>query len=311
LADGSRKVVYAALIGNLLVAAAKYTAAALSGSSAMLTEAIHSTSDCTNQLLLLIGVRRQKRPPDDSHPFGYGMEIYFWTFVVAVLVLLAGGVYSLYQGYTQLSDAHQIRTPVLNLAVLCLAALFEGGSFAVGYRQYRKVASRHVIPGQAVGLLQFIKWSKDPSLYESLLEDGAALVGIGIAAAGTVASAYLDWPRADGVASIAIGLLLLLNGTAILIATRSLIAGEAVAPPLLRDLWKAADTGGWSERIVRLQTLHLGPDCILIAVNLRAGSEYREERELQSQIDWRLRAIDDRIVEILFRYDDGAPPDGD
>src|SRR6478752_7553313 len=98
MADGSSRVVYAALFGNVLVAISKYIAAALSGSSAMLTEAIHSTSDCANQLLLLIGVRRGKLPPDPSHPFGYGMEIYFWTFVVAVLVLLAGGAYSIFRG---------------------------------------------------------------------------------------------------------------------------------------------------------------------------------------------------------------------
>lgn len=302
MADGSSKVVYAALSGNLLVAAAKYVAAGLSGSSAMLTEAIHSTSDCTNQVLLLIGVRRQKLPPDDTHPFGYGMEIYFWTFVVAVLVLLAGGVYSLYQGYSELVHPHPIRTPVLNLIVLGFSALFEGASFAVGYRQYRKVATTHVIPGQRVGLFRFIKWSKDPSLYETLLEDGAALVGIGIAIAGTVGNAWFGLLRADGAASVAIGTLLLVNGIAILMATRSLIAGEAVAPPLMRDLWKAVERGGLKDRVARLQTLHLGPSCILIAVSLRQAPNESSSAKLQHEITDRLRFVDDRIVEILFRY---------
>src|ERR1700759_3197395 len=147
MADGSSKVVYAALLGNILVAASKYLAAIISGSSAMLTEAIHSTSDCANQLLLLIGVRRGKLPADSSHPFGYGMEIYFWTFVVAVLVLLAGGAYSIYQGLEQLDSPHPIRSPLLNLVVLSISAVFEGASFAVGYREYRKVAGRHRLPG--------------------------------------------------------------------------------------------------------------------------------------------------------------------
>src|SRR5205814_1756503 len=123
MADGSSRVVYAALAGNVLVAAAKYIAAALSGSSAMLTEAIHSTSDCTNQLLLLIGIRRGKLPADPSHRFGYGMEIYFWTFVVAVLVLLAGGAYSIYRGASVLSAPHPISSPKLSLAVLVLSAI--------------------------------------------------------------------------------------------------------------------------------------------------------------------------------------------
>jgi cation diffusion facilitator family transporter len=268
----------------------------------MLTEAIHSTADCTNQVLLLIGVRRQKLPPDETHPFGYGMEIYFWTFVVAMLVLLAGGVYSLYQGYSELVHPHAIRTPVLNLVVLGFSALFEGASFAVGYCQYRKVATAHVIPGQAVGLFRFIKWSKDPSLYETLLEDGAALVGIGIAIAGTIGNAWFDLLRADGAASVAIGTLLLVNGIAILMATRSLIAGEAVAPPLMRDLWQAVELGGLKDRVARLQTLHLGPSCILIAVSLRQAPNEGSSAELQHRINDRLRSVDDRIVEILFRY---------
>ena len=304
MADGSTKVVYAALVGNLLVAASKYAAAVASGSGAMLTEAIHSTTDCINQLLLLIGVRRQKQPPDGTHPFGYGMEIYFWTFVVAVLVMLAGGAYSLYQGYLHLAEPEPIRTPVINLVVLGLSAIFEGGSFAVGYRQYRKVATRHSSPERSGGIFRFISWSKDPSLYESLLEDGAALAGIGIAAVGTIGNAFLHWLRADGAASVAIGLMLIANAIAILIETRSLIAGEAAAPPVLDDLQKAIDSGGWAKRVTRLQTLHLGPSCILVAVNLRHVPDEGLDSALQSEIDSRLRAVDNRIVEILFRYED-------
>src|ERR1700759_2646524 len=123
MADGSSKVVYAALLGNILVAASKYLAAIISGSSAMLTEAIHSTADCTNQLLLLIGVRRGRLPADPTHPFGYGMEIYFWTFVVAVLVLLAGGAVSIVQGVKEFASPRPIESPMINFAVLGLAAL--------------------------------------------------------------------------------------------------------------------------------------------------------------------------------------------
>ena len=292
-------MVYAALAGNILVAISKYAAALISGSSAMLTEAIHSTSDCINQLLLLIGVRRGKLPSDASHNFGYGMEIYFWTFVVAVLVLLAGGAYSIYRGWTALIHPHPIESPNLSLAVLVLSAIFEGGSLKVGYRQYKKVVATHRIPGQSINVVEFIKLSKDPSLYESLLEDSAALAGILVAAGGIIGSAYFGWLRADGAASLIIGLILVATGTAILVATRSLVAGEAVAPPVLRDLKASVHGQPWSERVADLATLHLGPSCILVAVTLRPGPE--NDAQIAQQIERRLEATDPRIIEVLFR----------
>jgi cation diffusion facilitator family transporter len=302
MADGSSKVVYAALIGNALVAVSKYVAAALSGSSAMLTEAIHSTADCTNQVLLLIGVRRGKLPADPTHPFGYGMEIYFWTFVVAMLVLLAGGAYSIYRGVVELAAPHPIKSPALSLGVLFLSLIFEGGSFRVGYRQYKKVVDTHRTPGKRVGLIEFIKLSKDPSLYESLLEDSAALIGLVVAAAGIIGSAYLGWLRADGAASLSIGLILVANGIAILVATRSLVAGEAVAPAVLRDLWNSICGESWSDRVTDLATLHLGPTCVLIAVTLLPGKE--DDRRLGREIERRLKSTDPRIIEVLFRLDE-------
>lgn len=300
MADGSSRVVYAALLGNFLVAVSKYTAAAISGSSAMLTEAVHSTSDCANQLLLLIGVRRGKLPADSSHRFGYGMEIYFWTFVVAVLVLLAGGAYSIYRGVTQFAAPHPIGSPILSLAVLLLSAIFEGASFSVGYRQYKKLVARHRIPGQSVGLIQFIQLSKDPSLYESLLEDGAALAGIAVAAAGIVCSAYFGMLRADGAASVLIGMILVANGFAILVATRSLVAGEAVAPTVLYDLRAAVRGHPWSDRLSDLDTLHLGPSCILVAVTLLPGRG--NDEQIGHEVERRLKAVDPRILEVLFRF---------
>jgi cation diffusion facilitator family transporter len=297
---GSSRVVYAALAGNVLVASSKYIAALLSGSSAMLTEAVHSTADCINQLLLLIGVRRGKLPSDSSDQFGYGMEIYFWTFVVAVLVLLAGGAYSIFRGVSVLAHPHEIQSPNLSLGVLLISAIFEGASFRVGYKQYEKVVATHRAPGQSISLVQFIKLSKDPSLYESLLEDGAALAGLALAAGGVVGSAYFGWLRADGAASLAIGLLLVAAGTSILIATRSLVAGEAVAPPVLRDLKASLVGEPWSERVSDISTLHLGPSCILVAVTLHPGSG--GDADIGHQIETRLKSTDPRILEVLFRF---------
>ncbi|MDB5576606.1 MAG: cation transporter [Bradyrhizobium sp.] len=310
MADGSGKVVYWALTANVLVAAAKYIAAAGSGSSAMLTEAIHSTADCANQMLLLIGVRRGRMPPDPSHPFGYGMEIYFWTFVVGVLVLLAGGAFSIYQGLSELAAPEPIRSPLWNLLVLLIAAIFEGSSFVIGYREYRRVAAIHVIPGVSANLVRFIRWSKDPSLYETLLEDGAALTGIAIAAAGTIASAWFGYLEADGIASLLIGAVLILVGFIILAATRSLIAGEAAAPTLLHDIERSMHGQLYSDDIADLVTLHLGPDRILIAVTLRQPKSGDSERKVAHEIERRLKAVDPRIVEVLFRFADGPVPPG-
>ena len=163
MADGSTRVVYAALVGNVLVALSKVAAAALSGSSAMLTEAIHSSADTVNQLLLLIGDRRSRAPPNPSHPFGYGGEIYFWTFIVAVQVLLAGGAVALYEGVQRLRHPAPIRAAAISLGVLALAAVFEGSTLAIGCREARRAVAEHPIPGQRVGLWRFIKMSKIPT----------------------------------------------------------------------------------------------------------------------------------------------------
>jgi cation diffusion facilitator family transporter len=303
MTDGSGKVVYAALAGNVLVALCKYAAAFLSGSSAMLTEAVHSSADCLNQLLLLVGVRRGGLPPDATHQFGYGMEIYFWTFVVAMLVLIVGGAFSLYQGIDKLAAPAPIRSPLVGLAVLFCSALFEGASFAIGYGEYRRIA-RGAAPRTRVGLVRFIQWSKDPSLYETLLEDGAALAGLSVAALGIVGSAYGGWLPADAIASMGIGLLLLANGVAILVATRSLIAGEAVAPPVLENLERGFRNEPWSDRIRDIATLHLGPNCILVAATLVPSRNGIPDDIIARQLQQRLRKIDPRVVEVLFRLTD-------
>ena len=164
VAESSLAVVYSSLAGNVLVAVAKFVAAGLSGSGAMLTEAIHSAADSANQLLLLIGNRRSRAPADPSHAFGYGPEIYFWTFVVAVMVLIAGGAVSIVEGLHKLAAASPVRSPAINLAVLAVAAVFETASFLVGYRAYRRVVRGRRVNGREVGLWRFIELSKDPNL---------------------------------------------------------------------------------------------------------------------------------------------------
>ena len=182
--DGSTRVVYAALAGNVAIALAKFAAYAISGSSAILTEGIHSLADSTDQILLLVGQFRGRRPPDADHPLGHGMEVYFWAFIVAVMVLLLGAGAALYQGVHRLLAPEPVQSPGISIAVLAIAAVFEGSTLAVGFREFKRV-----VRGRDVRLWTFIHLSKDPSLYASLLEDSAALVGIAIAALGVLGSA--------------------------------------------------------------------------------------------------------------------------
>jgi cation diffusion facilitator family transporter len=305
MADHSTRVVYAALAGNVLVALSKFGAAVLSGSSAMLTEAIHSTADTVNQFLLLIGTRRSRSRADASHAFGYGMEIYFWTFVVAVIVLLAGGVASTWQGVQQIDAPEEIQSPLVSLTVLVLSALFEGGSLAVGYREYKRMVCGRTYHGRPVGMWRFIELSKDPNLYESLLEDSAALIGIGLAALGVLASVYLHALWADGAASIAIGLLLIANSLVIANATRSLISGESMAPPILADIRRKAKEIPGPVRVAELKTLHLGPKTVLVALTVtREGAMPAAELERSlKEIEDRVRAMDPRIRFVYFRFD--------
>jgi cation diffusion facilitator family transporter len=302
MADGSTRVVYAALAGNVAVAAAKFGAYGVSGSSAMLTEAIHSLVDTVDQLLLLFGQARGRRPPDATHPLGHGMESYFWSFIVAVMVLLLGGVASLYQGVHRILAPADITSLAVSFGVLGIATIVEGASLAVGVREYKRV-----VRGRDVHLWAFIRVSKDPSLYASLLEDSAALVGIAIAAVGVLATSVFHVAWADGAASIGIGVLL--TGNAVILAneTRSLIAGEAVAPPVLAEIKRLLEADTRIETVFEIATLHLGPRAILVAVTLGFKSDMTIVglRQAIRELTAAMRQADGRIAYLYVR----PPPD--
>jgi cation diffusion facilitator family transporter len=198
MAKGSTLVIIVALAGNLAIALAKFVASWISGSTAMLTEAIHSLVDTGDQVLLLVGQKRGARPPDARHPLGHGMETYFWSFIVALMVFLLGGVLSLYEGVRHILKPEPVISPWISIAVLAIAAVFEGTSFRIAYREYRRV-----VRGRPTRLWDFIKASKDPALFSVLLEDSAALIGICFAAAGVIAASLFHITWADGLASIA------------------------------------------------------------------------------------------------------------
>ena len=297
----SRRVVLAALAGNGAVALAKFAAAGISGSTAMLTEAIHSLVDTADQVLLLVGQARGEKPADASHPLGYGMEVYFWSFVVALMVFLVGGVLSIYEGVRQILNPSPVVSPWIALTVLVVAASFEATSFRIAYREYRRV-----VRGRPTRLWAFIKASKDPALFAVLLEDSAALIGIGVAAIGVIASGFFDITWADGVASVAIGLLL--AGVAWVLAseTRSLIAGEAVAPIVMERLKEALARADCITDLKDVATLHLGPGAILVALTLafRRDSTTDMIEDAIREITQALQKADGRIAYVYVRPSD-------
>ncbi|RUY17703.1 cation diffusion facilitator family transporter, partial [Mesorhizobium sp. M7A.F.Ca.US.005.03.2.1] len=198
---GSKKVIYAALAGNLAIALTKFAAAAFTGSSAMLSEGVHSLVDTGNGGLLLYGMHRAARPADRTHPLGHGRELYFWSFIVALLVFALGAGVSFYEGAVHIMAPEPVANAKVNYIVLGLSFLFEGSSWWVALKEFRRQKGRQ-------GWLQAVQSSKDPSVYTVLFEDSAALLGLIVAFAGILAAELLEMPELDGAASIGIGLIL-------------------------------------------------------------------------------------------------------
>ncbi|HZZ35017.1 MAG TPA: cation diffusion facilitator family transporter [Caulobacteraceae bacterium] len=296
--DGSTRVVYVALAGNLAIAATKLGAFALTRSSAMLTEAVHSLVDTLDQVFLLVGIRRAARPPDEAHPFGHGLEAYFWSFVVALMIFTVGGAASVYAGVRRIMAPEMLVHPWVNYIVLAASAGFEGVSFAVSWREYKRF-----VHDRSVRVWSFLRLSKDPALFSTLLEDGAALLGLAIAALGVTGSAYLGLAWADGAASVAIGLLLTAVALFLANEVRSLIAGEAAAPRVLAEVRRILEADPHVARLEEVLTLQLGPNAILVAVTLdfhdalTAGEVLSATAGLSDAI----QASDQRIGRIFLR----------
>jgi cation diffusion facilitator family transporter len=286
--SSSKPSVYAALIGNLLVAVTKSVAAVWTGSSAMLSEAVHSFVDTGNEVLLLYGMRRSARPPDPAHPVGHGRELYFWSFIVALLVFALGAGVSLYEGVTHILHPEPIRDVAVSYVVFALAFVFEGGSWLVALRHFRRVKG-------PLGYYEAFRGSKDPPSFMVLFEDTAALIGIGIAAAGTFAAVELGQPVYDGVASILIGLLL--AGVAALLAqeSKSLLIGERADRRLSDSVLGIAGAVDAVAHANGVLTFQLGPDEILIALSL----EFRD--------DLRAPEIEAAVVELERRIREAHP----
>ncbi|KQQ85764.1 cation diffusion facilitator family transporter [Aureimonas sp. Leaf324] len=260
MADGSKTVVYAALAGNALIAATKFAAAFFTGSSAMLSEGVHSLVDTGNEVLLLYGMRRAGRPPDRTHPLGHGRELYFWSFIVALLVFALGAGVSIYQGIHHIMDPEPIENVGWNYGVLVASFLFEGFSWVVALREFREQKG-------AAGYVEAITRSKDPTTFTVLLEDSAALIGLAIAFVGIFLAQALGRPELDGVASVGIGIVL--AGVAIFLARESkgLLIGEPALPSVQAAILRMAEADPAIQKANGVITTHLGPRQIVVALS--------------------------------------------
>ncbi len=297
-AGGSTSVVLVALGANLGIAAAKFAAAAWTGSSAMLSEAIHSLVDTSNQALLLYGIKRSQRPADERHPFGYSRELYFWSFIVAILLFSMGAGVSIYEGVDKLIHPHPISDPMVNYAVLGIAIVLEGISTWKALSEFNSRRSGD-------GMLAALRSSKDPSLFTVVLEDLAALTGLVIAITGIAAAHLLNIEWGDGLASVAVGLVLAAVAAFMSVEIQGLLIGEAATPPVVAGMKEliAKETGeGKPIRALNdLKTMHLGASDILVA----ASCDFQDGETAQSVEATTMRletAIKARYTDVRLLY---------
>ncbi|HEV2866127.1 MAG TPA: cation diffusion facilitator family transporter [Allosphingosinicella sp.] len=269
---------------NLGIAAAKFAAAAFTGSSAMLTEGVHSVVDSSNQLLLIWGRRQSRKPPDDKHPFGYGRELYFWSFVVAVLVFALGAGVSIYEGVIHIVHPEHAVSPLVGYAVLLVAFLLEGGSTFAAFKEFREAKG-------PLGWVEAVRVSKDPPAFIVLLENGAAMAGIVVAAAGLALAQLTGDPFYDGAASVLIGIILGVTAFVLAVESKALLIGEAADPTLVAGIRAAASRQPGVVGVGHILTVHSAPDQITVIMSadfvdsITAGDVERIIAAIESEVE--------------------------
>jgi cation diffusion facilitator family transporter len=261
MATGSKKVIYAALAGNALIAITKFIAATITGSSAMLSEGIHSLVDTGNQVLLLNGLKRAQKPPDKNFPFGYGKEIYFWSFVVAILIFGLGAGISIYEGIIHILHPEPVKTPYINYIVIGLAIIFEGFAWYFAFKEFTKSKGKW-------SYLTAVQRAKDPSIFVILFEDSAALLGLAVAFLGIFLGQITGIVYFDGAASIVIGLILAGTATWLAYETKGLLIGESANESKIKGIRELASAYDVVEYVNEVLTLHMGPEYILVNISL-------------------------------------------
>ncbi|MEQ9617873.1 MAG: cation diffusion facilitator family transporter [Deltaproteobacteria bacterium] len=270
MASSSKKVIYAALVGNALIAVTKFIAAILTGSSAMLSEGIHSVVDTGNQMLILLGLRRATKPPDKNFPFGHGKEVYFWSFVVAILIFALGAGISIYEGVLHLMHPEPVESPYINYIVLGLAMLFEGAAWYFAFKEFSSARGKW-------SYLTAVKRAKDPTVFVVLFEDSAALLGLAVAFLGIFLGQITGVVYFDGAASIAIGIIL--GGTAVWLAyeTKGLLIGESANEYIVEGIRQIAGKNKIIDHVNEVLTLHMGPEFILANISIDFRDDARAE----------------------------------
>lgn len=281
--SGSRLVVYAALAGNLAIAIAKFVAAGFSGSSAMLSEGVHSLVDTINELLLLYGLHRSEKKPDPTHPFGYGRELYFWSFIVALLVFAAGAGVSAYEGIQHIRHPEPATNHLISYIVLGVSILFEGSSWFIALREFRSTKGK-------LGYFEAFRRSKDPSTFTVLLEDSAALLGLGIALVGLVLAQVLEMPILDGVASLGIAAVLAVTAFLLARETKGLLVGEPAHPKVAQTILDLANHDEDLRNANGVTTMQMGPNQVVAMLS----AEFEDDRTTQ-QIEACVTRIEEAV----------------
>jgi cation diffusion facilitator family transporter len=305
----SKVAVYGAIAANIAIAVTKFIAAGISGSSAMLSEGIHSTVDTGNGLLLLIGIHLSQRKPTVEHPFGHGKELYFWSLIVAVLIFGLGGGVSAYEGILHMLHPEPLKDAFWSYVVLAAAAVFEGTSFAIAARQFWKEK------GDAP-LWIALRRSKDPSTYTVLAEDSAALAGLIAAALGVWASHVLDLPEIDGAASIVIGLLLAFVAVLLIREARGLLIGEGVRPETARAIRELVLETDSVRDVSWPLSMYIGPEEVLLTLDaafdpkVPSGDVARAIRAIEQKIRERYPVIKRIYIEAAGTSHSAEAPPG-
>ncbi|WP_114779594.1 cation diffusion facilitator family transporter [Botryobacter ruber] len=262
----SKLPLYGALVANLAIAITKFIASGLSGSSAMLSEGIHSLVDTGNSLLLLLGLRNSQKPADASHPFGHGKELYFWSLIVAILIFAVGGGMSMYEGITHLQHPEPIADPTLSYIVIALAVVFEGIAWTMAYKSFSKSRTDK-------NFIRALRASKDPATFTVLFEDTAAILGLVVAFLGIFLSHQLNNPLFDGLASVVIGLILAAVSVFLVIESKGLLIGEGASRLVVESISRLTTSDPAVAQIAPPLTMHMGPFEILLAMDIKFKSE--------------------------------------
>jgi cation diffusion facilitator family transporter len=285
VATGSTKIIIAALIGNALIAVTKFAAAAYTGSSAMLSEGVHSLVDTGNQVLLLFGLKQSRKPPDEDFPFGHGKEIYFWSFVVAILLFAVGAGVSFYEGVVRVVTPHPVENVFVNYIVLGFAMIFEGAAWYLAFKEFGRVKGSR-------GYIEAVRQGKDPSFFVVLFEDSAAMLGLLVAFVGVWLGDVTGNSVFDGIASIIIGLIL--GGAAVWLAyeTKGLLIGERANREVVDGIRRLINTQPSVRHVNEVLTMHMGPEFILVNVSVDFSDNIRvgEIEETVARMDHQIKA---------------------